>query len=102
MPAKEIRLAFVFSKTGKLLGEVAPAFVYQFKKGTPLYARLDSASKTKVAAFVPVMAKLQTQEINRFRQEVAHGTATVIKGGNHYVFLSHPVETEKMMRDFLK
>ncbi|QKZ13497.1 alpha/beta fold hydrolase [Spirosoma sp. KUDC1026] len=129
IPLEEIQQSFVFSRTGKVLREVAPDYVFGatipklqhpdyrhiqcpalalyageelFKEGTPLYARLDSTSKTKVAAFRLVDAQFRAQEMNRFRQEVVNGTTSVIEGGNHYVFLSHPAETEKFIRDFLK
>ena len=118
----------IFSKEGKFLREVAPEFVFpatlsklehpDYKhiqcpalaiyarhstvhNGFPFYARLDSADRTKAIAAFPVMTKFSTDQEALFRKEVAKGTVMGIKDANHYVFISHPTETEKLIRDFL-
>lgn len=65
------------------------------------YDRLDSTNCKKADIFFTLLkSNTQIQE-NRFRKEVPQGTLKVIKGANHYVFLSHPNETEAMIREFL-
>lgn len=129
MPAEEIRETAIFSKEGKYLRDVTPEFVFPatlsklerpdyrhiycpalaiyarhstVRGDFPCYDRFDSTDRKKAIAAFPMMTKFTTDQENLFRKEVAKGTVTGIKDANHYVFISHPAETEKLVRDFLK
>jgi hypothetical protein len=42
------------------------------------------------------------EEQARFKREVPDGTVKLLIDAKHAVFISNPVETEKMIREFLK
>ncbi|WP_370636610.1 alpha/beta fold hydrolase [Spirosoma sp. KNUC1025] len=129
IPAEEIRATSIFAKDGKYIGDTTPAFVFPATLSTlerpaygriqcpalaiyarhtsvrnafPYYNRLDSASRQKAIASFPNMRKWDAEQEALFRNEVKGGRAIGIKDGNHYVFLSHTTQTEKLMRDFLQ
>ncbi|MBD2757237.1 alpha/beta fold hydrolase [Spirosoma validum] len=129
IPAEEIRATSIFSKEGKYIGDTTPAFVFpatlsrldrpaygriqcpalaiyarhtSVRNAFPYYNRLDSASRQKAIASFPNMRKWDAEQEALFRKEVRGGRAIGIKDANHYVFISHPAETEKLVRDFLK
>jgi hypothetical protein len=64
---------------------------------------MDSINQQKaINDFMPAWKKYYTAEISRFKSEKPDGIIKEIRGGDHYVFLTHPDETEKLIRDFLK
>ena len=129
IPLEEMRQTCIVAKNGRYVGDKTPGFVYgsiingmvhpdyahvrcpalaiyaeltSFKDAPPFFARLDSVNKTKAAASFSRVRQWQRTEMNRFRNEVAHGTVQSIKGAQHAIYVSHPKETEQMMRAFLK
>lgn len=129
IPAEEIRATSIFSKEGKYIGDTTPAFVFpatlsklerpaysriqcpalaiyarhtSVRNAFPYYDRLDSASRQKAIASFPNLRKWDAEQEALFRKEVRGGRVVGIKDANHYVFISHPAETEKLVRDFLK
>ena len=66
------------------------------------YAGLDSANKKKADAIFGLGEKFSIEQQNIFKKEVSNGIVKVIRGANHYLFITHPNETEKLMRAFLK
>lgn len=66
------------------------------------YSGLDSTNKSKADKIHLKGENLRLEQQNRFKNEVQNGIVKVIKGADHYLFITHPYETEKMMREFLK
>lgn len=129
IPDEEIKATSVFSKEGKYMGDTTPGFVFPATLSTlerpaygriqcpalaiyaqhtsvraafPFYNRLDSANRQKAIASFPTMRKWDAEQEALFRKEVREGRAVGIKDANHYVFLSHPTQTAKLVRDFLQ
>ncbi|GAB3984001.1 hypothetical protein GCM10028806_58320 [Spirosoma terrae] len=127
IPVEEIRATSVFSKEGKYIGDTTPTFVFpatlsrlerpaysqiqcpalaiyaqhsSVRAAFPFYNRLDSANRQKAMASFPIMTKWASEQEALFRKEVRKGKTLGIKDANHYVFISHPAETEKLIRDF--
>jgi pimeloyl-ACP methyl ester carboxylesterase len=68
----------------------------------PSYPYMDSKNQQKaVNDFMPEWNKYYAEEVNRFKNEVPHGLIKEIPGADHYVFLTNPEETEKLVRDFI-
>lgn len=68
----------------------------------PSYQYMDSTNQQKaVNEFMPAWKKYYTEELNRFKNEIPHGLIKEIVGADHYVFLTNPDETEKMVREFI-
>ncbi len=66
------------------------------------YAQLDPGNKKKADRIFGVGEKFRITQRNRFKNEVDKGVIKMINGANHYIFISHPDDTEKLMREFLK
>jgi hypothetical protein len=67
----------------------------------PFYATLDDVNKRKVDTLYNILNEHNNRERARFRKEVQDGIVKEIIGANHYLFISHTAETEKLMREFL-
>jgi non-heme chloroperoxidase len=65
------------------------------------YESLDSINKIKANQTFELWRKYEMDEPERFSKESKNGIVKKIKG-HHYIFLSNPDETEKLMRDFLE
>lgn len=64
---------------------------------------MDSTNQQKaVNNFMPAWKTYYTTEINRFKTEKPDGIVKEILGADHYTFLTHPDETERLIRAFLK
>jgi hypothetical protein len=64
---------------------------------------MDSANQKKaVNNFMPAWKTYYTTEINRFKTEKPDGIVNEILRADHYTFLTHPDETERLIRAFLK
>jgi hypothetical protein len=50
----------------------------------------------------PVWKNFASEQIELFKKEVKKGIVKEITGANHYVFISNAVETENLIREFLK
>ncbi len=128
LPEEEIREISLFSKEGRYLGDKTGGEVFgEIIKGTikpeydkikcpalaiysvndsakellPYYDKLDSNNASKADKLFDIFSRLGAAERDKFKTEVANSRVEVIKGGNHYLFISHPSEVEKMMRKFL-
>jgi len=129
MPDEEFKNTAVFSADGKYQKDVTPgeiqgkiiagierpnytaincpALAIYSTGGTvhsimPFYDSLDSLNKKKADTCVTMFNKISKEQIALFKKEVKNGTVKEIDGAHHYVFISHPAETEKMIREFLK
>jgi len=127
--ADEISHVALFSTKGNYVKDVSPAFVSNAilsqvgpptyyhvhcpalaiyaeptsaQEVTPLFNRLDSSNKKKATkVFALIKTRLLNERI-RFKKETAAGKVIVIKGANHYVFISHSNETAKQILSFLQ
>jgi non-heme chloroperoxidase len=68
----------------------------------PYYKQLNFANRKKADSLLVLFNKYSKEEQTRFEKEVHNGTTKVINGANHYMFISNPIETEKIIREFLK
>lgn len=129
MPDEEMKSTSVFSKDGKYLKDVTsgeiqgkimmgverpnyknincPALsIYAIASSVyaimPFYDSLDAENKKKADTCFTIFKNWGTEQIALFRKEVKKGVVKEIKGAHHYVFLSHPVETENLIHEFLK
>jgi len=129
MPDKELKSTSVFSKDGKYLKGVTPdeiqgkiimgierpnyksincpalsiyAIANSVYTTIPFYDSLDTVNKKKADTCFTIFKNIGTDQIALFKKEVKKGIVKEIKGANHYVFISNPVETEKLIREFLK
>jgi non-heme chloroperoxidase len=68
----------------------------------PFYPSLDAENKKRADAYFRFYSNFAEEQGETFKKEVKNGTVTVIKGGHHYVFISNPFDTEKLIREFLK
>lgn len=127
--ADEISQVALFSEKGNYAGDMSPAFVSDAILGqvespvyyrvhcpalaiyaeprsalevTPLYTRLDAGNKKRAIDVFPLIKRRLIDEQIRFKKEVAVGKVIVIKGANHYVFISHSDETARQIRSFLQ
>lgn len=67
------------------------------------YSYMDSSTQQKaVNEFMPEWKKYYTAEINRFKNETVKGKVEEIPNADHYVFLTNPNETERLIKAFLK
>jgi non-heme chloroperoxidase len=129
-PEDELRHQYVFSAQGFRTTDVTPQRVQEaILKGVRLpdykgvkcpalaiygqrntaeqwfasFPYMDSAKQKKaVNNFMPAWKTYYTTEINRFRTEKPDGVVKEILGADHYTFLTHPDETERLIRAFLK
>ncbi len=64
---------------------------------------MDSTNQQKaVNIFMPAWKTYYTTEMNRFKTEKPDGIVKELPGADHYTFLTHPKETERLIRAFLK
>jgi non-heme chloroperoxidase len=125
----EIKATNVFSADGKFLKELTPGSVYSamlnavedpdyfhikcpalsISKGPisdvsvrfPFYKGLDSIKRKRAERKHEKQTLFENAESERFQKEITNGTVHNIPNADHYIFLSHPVETEKLIREFL-
>jgi hypothetical protein len=128
MPHEELKQVMIFSKEGKLLKSVTPdsisgamigiivkpdykkieapslAIYAKFNKVKDIFAFYDTSdslkNKSKATQLFQLMTRFTTESPALFLKESKNGIVKKIKG-HHYLFLSNPDETEKLMRDFL-
>jgi len=128
-PDEEIKSTNVFSKDGKYQKEVTPAeiperiwsgleqpdyksidapalSVYTTVSSVytmvPFYDSLDDENKNKADTLFTIAKNYANGQIELFKKEVKNGIVKEVKGANHYVYISNPVETENLIREFLK
>jgi len=124
----ELKQIMIFSKDGTYLKDVTPdsIFTTMFKnlehpdyahiqcpalaifathqtitKFIPFYSSCDSTHKKMLDTYFAWFNRFDNIEMARFKNELPGGTVKIIPDGLHYVFISNPEETEKMIRDFL-
>jgi non-heme chloroperoxidase len=129
MPDEDIRQISIFSGEGKFVKDVTadsiigalfasvehpdynhikcPALaIYAFNdsitQAIPFYAKLDPINRQKADTLYHVFNKFSDEERARFKKEVQGGIVKEVRGANHYIFISHPGETEKLIREFLQ
>jgi pimeloyl-ACP methyl ester carboxylesterase len=129
MPTEEMRQVSIFSKEGRYIKDVTadsiigavmagvehpdylkiqcPALAIYAQHDSvqqvfSFYNTLDTANKNKADRLFMNFEKLIIAQQARFEKEVKNGVAKKLMGANHYIFISHPVETEILMRDFLE
>lgn len=128
MPNEELKQVLIFSKEGKLLKSVTPdsisgaminivvkpdykkikcpslAIYAKFNRVKDVFAFYDTPdslkSKSNAKQLFQLLTKFTTESPALFAKESKNGIVKKIKG-RHYLFLSNPDETEKLMRDFL-
>ena len=74
-----------------------PSVTHQF----PEYATYDDSARAKADSAFRLFDGWRRGVIARFRAEVPRGTVVEMPDAAHYLFLSHPDEVERLMRDFL-
>ncbi len=129
VPDDDIKQTSVFSESGKFLKDVTADSIFglvftsvevpEYSKinapalaiyaGTdsitlliPFYNQLDSANKIKADKIYLLWKTYSAGEQTSFSKDVKQGTVKLIPDASHYLFISHPDKTGKMMRDFLK
>lgn len=129
MPDEELKNTELFSKDGKFVKHVSPdsiqglimrgiehpdykdiscpaLAIYAVHKSVkeifPFYDSLNDIDKKKADTAFIILAKWQREQREVFTNEVKNGTAKEIHGADHYIFISNPDETEKLIREFLK
>lgn len=129
MPDEELKSTSVFAKDGKYLKDVTPdeiqgkiimgierpnyksincpalsiyAIASSVYTSIPFYDSLDAANKKKADTCFTILKNFGTEQIALFKNEVKNGKVKEIKGADHYVFISNPIETENLIREFLK
>lgn len=69
----------------------------------PSLPYMDSLNQRKVVNdFMPAWKKYYRAEINRLKKEKPDAEIREIPGADHYVFLTHSDQTEKLIKTFLK
>jgi non-heme chloroperoxidase len=128
-PNEELKQISMFSKEGKYMQEITPATVFtaildnverpdythinckalalyaKFESAAeviPSYAELDVVNKKSANEYFIQLQKYSNKEQASFKKQMRQGTIKFINGANHYIFISNPVETEKMISDFLQ
>ena len=129
MPDEEMKSIIVFSKDGKYQKDVTSEEIQgQILSGVerpnyksincpalsvyanasniytivPFYDSLDAENKNKANTFFTIYKNWANEQMELFKKEVKKGIVKELKGANHYVFISNPVETENLIREFLK
>lgn len=129
LPDEEIKSTKVFSKDGKYQQDVTPGeiqrkiisgierpnytsincpalAIYAISSSVyttiPFYDSLDAGNKKKADTCYTIFSNITKEQIALFEKEVKNGIVKEIKGAHHYVFISNPVETENLIREFLK
>jgi len=128
-PDEELQQISIFSEKGSYLREVTSTPIYEaifgalehpdyrhitcpalgiyadFKsvnKAVPSYAELDAANQKNADQFFRLLQKYAITEQIRFKNELRNGIVKTVDHTNHYLFISNPAETEKLIRDFLR
>lgn len=128
-PNDEWKQKFVFSNEGKYLKDITPGSIAEAifngvehpnysnitspalaiyapqtaaNKTFPFYDKLDSIAKMRADSLIFLFGKFSNEEQARFKKEVLNGAVKSIINAKHAVFISNPLETEKMIREFLK
>ncbi|HYH78812.1 MAG TPA: alpha/beta hydrolase [Longimicrobium sp.] len=63
--------------------------------------RLNTAARSLAQVYVDVVTENRRAMQDQFERQMPRARAAMIPGGHHALFLSHPDETERLMRDFL-
>jgi len=127
-PEEEMRARFIFDKKGKYIGNVSPDSIslhiiaqlekpdYRLIKAKalaiyvrntdlielfPSYSTFDTTNKNKADAHYQLMKAFTLNGQNAFTTGLTNGTIKELVNANHYIFLSNPIETEKLIRKFL-
>ncbi|MEO6901665.1 MAG: hypothetical protein ABI315_00760 [Bacteroidia bacterium] len=128
-PIHDVTETAVFSKEGRYLKDVTPDSIYStmFKSlehpdyihincpvlaiyavhklaenlRPQLYKNLDAPKKKIFYEYLSWFISFNDAEMNRFKKALPNGKIKTIADADHYIFISNPVETEKMIRDFL-
>jgi pimeloyl-ACP methyl ester carboxylesterase len=66
------------------------------------YQRFDTANKRIAAEAILRWNKYYQTEIKNYKKECLNCKVEEIVGGHHYIFLSNPIQTETLIRQFLK
>lgn len=74
-----------------------PSVTHQF----PDYASYDDSTRAKADSSFRLFDGWRRGVIARFRAEVPRRTVAELRDADHYLFLSHPDEVARLMRDFL-
>jgi len=129
LPEAEIRSTSLFSDDGKYQKEVTPPQIQgQIISGIerpnykgincpalaiyaipnsiytmiPFYDSLDSENKKKADTGFVKFKDYSKQQIAVFKKEVKKGIVKEVKEAHHCIFISNPVVTEKLIREFLR
>lgn len=127
-PESEVRAMFAFDAAGrflrpasadsvlpKYLGGIAQVDLRQVRAATlaiyavipsaqamfPYWAALDTAARARAEQSFAALTALHGRLRAEFQQAVPQARAIFIPGARHYVFLTHPGETEHAMLEFL-
>ena len=130
-PIEEILATNKFDKTGRLINDTSAlaslAFTEIIKFAAPVsyketqcpslaiygkrvnelelfrdYPLFDSSRKRQASEAMPTWLTYYAGETKNYRENCAKGHIVEIPNGHHYVYLSHPAETEAEIRKFLK
>ena len=128
IPDEEIQNIAIFSNEGKFQKDVTPgeikgkiisgverpnyrsitcpalsiyAIVNSVYTIFPFYDSLDVKNKLKADNCLTIFNNYTEEQIALFKKEVKNGIVKEIKGAHHYVFISNPNETEKLIMEFL-
>ena len=74
-----------------------PSVAHQF----PDYATYDDSTRAKADSAFALFDGWRRSVMARFRAEVPRGTVAELADASHYLFLSHPDEVERLMKEFL-
>lgn len=130
-PIEEIRATNKFDKTGRLINDTSAlasqAFTEIIKFAEPVsyketqcpslaiyakrdneqemfrdYPLFDSSRKRQATEAITKWRTYYASETKNYRDNCAKGHILEIPNGHHYIYLSHPAETEAEIRKFLK
>jgi pimeloyl-ACP methyl ester carboxylesterase len=65
------------------------------------YPQMSDGDQATARAYVRTMLPFRRAAREQFARELPNARVAVVEGATHFVFLSHPDETERLMRDFL-
>ncbi len=129
MPDEELKATSVFDMKGKYISDVTsndvnmkivsgvkhPNYKNINCPALAIYARpitasemfrsynsLDSLNRKRADTCFILSKNWVNQQIDLFKKEVKNGVVKEINNANHYIFISHPAETENFIREFLK
>lgn len=129
MPDEEVENTSVFTEDGKYLKDITPDEIQnKIRAGIerpnysgidcpalaiyakfdsvytllPYYDTLDTPTQKKADTLFTKFRRLKKEQAELFQRKVKNGVVKEIQGANHYIFISHPEETEKLIREFLK